>query len=244
MNTETRSVSSTKEKKNNNKNKKKKKERLNNFAYDFVKVTGAIPTVIALRPRILKPYGRCKVKGGFLISANHCSFLDPIVILCSFWSRRVYSLATKDLFSTKTKAFFFNCVNCIPVDKENFSLNSFHAVVRRLKGGKVVAIFPEGQINVGSADMSAFKSGAILMANTANVPIVPLYIAPPRKWYHRRVTVLGSPVDVRQMCGLRPSVTELDAVSKYLHERENELKEFYYSKYPEARPSEKSTEDA
>jgi 1-acyl-sn-glycerol-3-phosphate acyltransferase len=117
-------------------------------------------------------------------------------------------------------------------------------VVKRLKGGKVVAIFPEGQVTVGSADVGAFKSGAILMANTANVPIVPLYLAPPRKWYHRRVAVLGSPVNVREMCGLRPSVTELDEVSKYLHERENELKEFYYSKYPEARSSEKSTEDA
>ena len=242
MNTKTRSVSSTKETKNN-KGKKKKEKRLNNFAYDFVKVTGAIPTVIALRPRILKPYGRYKVKGGFLISANHCSFLDPIVILCAFWSRRVYSLATKDLFSTKTKAFFFNCVNCIPVDKENFSLNSFHAVVKRLKGGKVVAIFPEGQINVGSADMSAFKSGAILMANTANVPIVPIYIAPPRKWYHRRVVVLGQPVNIREICGLRPSMAALDEVSQYLHEREDELKDFYYSKYPEVAPSDKTTEE-
>lgn len=242
MNTETRSVSSTKETKNNK--KKKKKARESHFAYDFVKVTGALPTLIALRPRILKPYGRCKLKGGFLASANHCSFLDPVMILCSFWSRRIYSLATKDLYSTKLKAFFFERMHCIEVDKDNFSLNSFHAVVKKLKAGKVVAIFPEGQITVGSSDVGAFKSGAILMANTANVPIVPLYIAPPRKWYHRRVVVLGSPVNVREMCGLRPSMTELDEVSRYLHEREDELKKFYYSKYPEAMPSEKITEDA
>lgn len=214
-----------------------------NFAYDFVKVTGALPTLIALRPRILRPYGRLKQKGGFLVSANHCSFLDPIIILCAIWSRRIYSLATKDLYSSRLKAFFFEMAHCIQVDKDNFSLNSFHAVVKRLKAGKVVAIFPEGQINVGSSEGSAFKSGAILMANTAGVPIVPLYIAPPRKWYHRRVAVLGEPVNIREMCGLRPSMTELDEVSRYLKEREQELRSFYYSKYPEAEPSKNISED-
>lgn len=233
----------SKEKQNKNTKAKKAKKRDGNFAYDFVKVTGALPTLVALRPRILRPYGRLKQKGGFLASANHCSFLDPVMIFCAIWSRRVYSLATKDLYSSRLKAFFFEKMHCIQVDKDNFSLNSFHAVVKHLKAGKVVAIFPEGQINVGSSEGSAFKSGAILMANTAGVPILPLYIAPPRKWYHRRVVVLGEPVNIREMCGLRPSMTELDEVSRYLKEREQELRSFYYSKYPEVKPSEKTKEE-
>ena len=74
---------------------KKNKYHQSHFAYDFVKVTGAIPAMIWLRPRIIrtgsmKPTG---IKGGMLISSNHVSFVDPVLILCVFWNRRIYSLA-------------------------------------------------------------------------------------------------------------------------------------------------------
>ena len=213
--------------KNNLKNKKKKITVGDNFLYDFVKVTGSIPTLIWMRPKILHFGKKHKIKGGFMASANHCSFVDPILIHCVFWKRRMYSLATKDLYTTKLRTWFFNRMHCIQVDKENFSLNSFHEVTRQLKRGKMVSIYPEGQLNRGSQEMLAFKSGVILMAHSARVPIVPVYLVPPGRWYQRRAAVVGEPIDVRALCGDMPTVDDLNRAGDYVHQKEEELKEFY-----------------
>jgi 1-acyl-sn-glycerol-3-phosphate acyltransferase len=166
-----------------------------------------------------------------MISANHSSFIDPFAILATFWHRRVFSLATKDLYDTPKKRFIFESMRCIKVDKENFSLDSFHEVTRRLKSGKVICIFPEGQINFESNDILAFKTGVILMAHTAGVPIVPIYLAPVGKWYERRVTVVGQPINIREICGFMPTIDDLNRAGDIVRAKEQELKEFYYSKY-------------
>ena len=46
-------------------------------------------------------------------------------------------------------------MHCIQVDKENFSMDSFHEVIRRLKDDKVVLIFPEGQVNRNEKEILA-----------------------------------------------------------------------------------------
>ena len=158
---------------------------------------------------------------------NHCSFIDPIVIHCLFWKRRIYSLATKDLYDTKLKAWLFHHMHCIQVDKQNFSLDSFHEVTLQLKRGKIVSIFPEGQMNYAPENMLAFKSGIVLMAHKAKVPILPVYLVPPENWHQRRVAVIGEPIDIRSLCGMIPTMDELNRAADYIHEKEEELKQFY-----------------
>lgn len=198
-----------------------------NFLYDFVKITGAPPMFIYMRPKILKTNKKQTYKGGFMVSANHFSFLDPILVHFALCKRRLYSLATKDIYDTKLKQFFFKQMHCIQVDKENFSIDSFHEVVRQLKKGKVVSIFPEGQVNFTSSEILTFKTGVALMAHTANVPILPVYLAPQEKWYHRRVAVVGEFINVRDICGPRPTTESFNKVCEVLREKENELKDFY-----------------
>ena len=216
---------------NNKKKQKKKGEGYDYFLYDFAKVTGIVPLLLWIRPKVYYPNGRPKIKGGYMISSNHSSFIDPFAILATFWHRRVFSLATKDLYETPVKRWIFENMRCIKVDKENFSLDSFHEVTRRLKSGKVICIFPEGQINFESNDLLAFKSGVILMAHSANAPIVPTYLAPVGKWYERRVIVVGQPINIREICGFMPTVDDLNRAADAVHSKEQELREFYYSKY-------------
>ena len=216
---------------NSNLNNKKKKPKENsNFLYDFVKITGAIPALLWMRPKVITPSGAKRPKGGYMISANHCTLLDPIFILCAFPTRRVHSLATKDLYKNRWLSWFLPRMHCIQVDKENFSLDSFHEVVRRLKANKVVCIYPEGQVNRNAEEMMTFKSGVILMAHRAKVPIVPVYLVPPGKWYQRRVAIVGDPIDVRALCGDFPTEEDMNHASAYVHQKEKELKEFYEKK--------------
>ncbi|MBE6595743.1 MAG: 1-acyl-sn-glycerol-3-phosphate acyltransferase [Ruminococcaceae bacterium] len=216
---------------NSKKNSRSKKDSpFHHFLYDFVKITGSIPALIWMRPRVIYPGEKQCLKGGILVCSNHCTFVDPILLHCVFWQRRIYSLATKDLYCTKLRKWFFSRVHCIQVDKENFSVNSFHEVIHRLNQGRMVSIFPEGEVNRAPEELLAFKSGAILMAHRAKVPILPLYIVPGRRWYQRRLVLIGDPIDVRELCGAIPTVEDIHRAGDYVHQMELQLQEYYQTK--------------
>ena len=202
-----------------------------NFWYDFVKVTGFLPTLLWIRPKVIRRSGKCP-KGGVLISSNHPTFLDPIILLASIRERRLHSMATTDLFSSRFKAFMFSRMHCIPVDKNNFSMTTFHEVVDRLKNGKAVVVFPEGQVNRdGGQEIRAFKSGVILMAHRANAPVLPVYIVRREKWYKPQYVITGEPFDVRAAIGLIPTMEQVDKVCEILREKELELKRYFEETY-------------
>lgn len=211
--------------------KQKKKKGPGNFCFDFVKITGAIPTLLWLRPKVYRPFGKNKMKGGVMISANHRSYLDPIIMITVFAGRRIHCVATKDLFDSKLKRAFFTRMLCIEVDTENFGLSAFHEITDRLNSGKAVVIFPEGQINNEKPDsMLTFKSGVTLMAHKSGVPILPTYIVRREKWYQRQRVVVGEPIDVRAALGKMPTIEELNSFSELLRKKELELKEYYESR--------------
>ncbi len=207
--------------------KQKKKKRKSNFLYDFVKITGALPILLWLRPKTVymgkgkKP----KMKGG-LVCANHTNLTDPILLLCAFWKRRPHFLATTELYSSKLKRFFFSRMHCIPVDKQNFNMDSLHLVCEELKEGKTVVIFPEGTVDHNGDEIIEFKSGALLMAHLADVSIIPMYLVPAKKWYHRRVALLGEPIRIRELCPL-PSMPAIEQAGERLRETVLQLKNDY-----------------
>ncbi len=212
----------------NLKGKPKKKGLFYNFCYDFVKFTGALPILLWLRPKIYRPFGTKTPKGGVLITANHRSLIDPVTVHTAFPWRRLHCLATKELYNTKLKSAFFNRMHCIMVDKENFSLASFHEVEEQLRSGHAVLIFPEGGLNHDKEDtIHAFKSGAVLMAHKAGAPILPIYIVKREKWYERQRIVIGEPFDVRSETGRLPSMTQLTEASETLRKKEIELCEYF-----------------
>lgn len=208
--------------------KKPKTVKESRFFQDFVKITGSLPGLIWMRPKLyyVGDKKKCRVKKGVLIAPNHSSFFDPVMVYCTFWWRRLNFLVTKDLYKNEFFSWMITTVGCIQVDKENFSIQSMHAVVDRLKAGKAVVIFPEGQVNFREQSKE-YKSGAVLMAKLAGVPIQPVHIVPGRKWYQRRVALIGEPIDISNMCSRFPTVDELQKVSDYIRSQELALAEYY-----------------
>ena len=199
-----------------------------NFCYDFVYVTGALPALLWLRPKVHYPYGKPDKKGAGRGLSNHRTMIDPILVQMAFPFRRMNSIATKDLFSSPAKERFFTLMHCIKIDKNNFSTSSFHEIVKRLGEKKLVVIFPEGEVHVKSGEeILAFKSGAVLMAHRAGAPAIPLYVAEKKKWYHRQHMVMGQAVDVRELLGKIPTVDAIAAASVTLREKEVELQAYY-----------------
>ncbi len=201
----------------------------NGFFYYFAKITGA-PMLLWIRHKVIYKGDKPKFKNAMLC-ANHKNFLDPIIIQCVYWYKDLAFLASTDVFDSRFKNAFFSRTNCIPVDKSNFSMDSFHAVCDVLSKGRAVIIFPEGGLNKSESDeFKAFKSGAVLMAHKTESPIIPIYIAPREKWYHRYVVVIGEAIYPREICGERPNMKKLNELSELIREKEEELMELYEEK--------------
>ena len=193
--------------------------------YDFTKLTAALPGLLWMRPKWIfeNDAAKKRLRGGYLLIANHAGFFDPIYLMFAIWYRRHRFICGKEFFDSKA-AWLFRGFGCIPVDRQNFGIDSLRQITGALRAGSIVSLFPEGHINDGSGQMAAFKSGMVLMALQGKAPIVPIYLDPPAHWYNRLRLVIGEPIDVIARYGSRPSMPQIEEIVSLLQSKEEELK--------------------
>ena len=80
--------------------------------------------------------------GPVILASNHESFLDPPLVGVVH-DEEVYYLARKTLF-TGFGAWLYPRLNSIPVDQERPDMTSLKTVIKVLKQGEKIVIFPEG----------------------------------------------------------------------------------------------------
>ena len=197
-----------------------------NIVIDFIRVTGAIPTLLLLRPKktFASEKAKEKIRGGALIIANHTEFIDPVYLMTVFWYRRHHFIASEEIMDSGAGGFFRAC-GCIRIDRNNVTMNTMREITDRLKSGEVVSMFPQGRISVDEEADAGFKSGMILMAIRSGAPIVPVYVEPRKGFFSRLKVVIGERVSVTDLYGERPTFAEIDAAAKLLYEREKQLKD-------------------
>ena len=171
---------------------------------------------------------KTRYKKGVLVVSNHLLYSDPMVLHCTFWNRRIHFVVMKELMNTKIKKWFYHNCGCIPINREKFSLSSLREITEMLKGGNMIAIFPEGHVTLSTDNpMLNFKSGAALMAYQSNVPIVPVYREIRKSIWKRQRVVIGEPIDIKEKFGPVIGMVEIEKVTQYLFDKEQELKEKY-----------------
>ncbi|QQE78407.1 1-acyl-sn-glycerol-3-phosphate acyltransferase [Alicyclobacillus sp. SO9] len=143
--------------------------------------------------------------GGFLLVANHSSFMDHFVvatILKQYRQSRVYYLTKKEAFIHPLSRMWHLSVGCIPLNRESADTAAFRMVLKYLSEGKIVCIYPEGTRSP-TGMMLRGKSGAVKLALLGKVPIVPVglngtfdilpkYRLVPR--LHRATVEIGVPI--------------------------------------------------
>lgn len=113
-------------------------------------------------------------EGPVLVASNHQSYLDPPLIGNLYQDEMVY-LARKTLFKKGFFEWLYNQWNAIPVDQERPDMASLKTIIRKLKNGWRVILFPEGARSYdGSIGEAA--SGIGLVAVKAGAPIQPVRI--------------------------------------------------------------------
>lgn len=99
-------------------------------------------------------------KGALVVAANHCSFIDPLILGVTV-PRRVVFLVTSSVYYLPFYRPFMWLFGCIPVHEGSVNVEAIHAALAALRRGQVVGIFPEG----GLADDGRMKEGAIGVAS-------------------------------------------------------------------------------
>ena len=115
-------------------------------------------------------------RGGAVIVANHCSYLDPPVMGGANSRRVVHFLARDTLFSNPIAKWFFPRVGVIALDRTKGDLGALKKAIATLKDGKVLGLFPEGTRSP-DGQMRAAKGGIGFLIAKGNVPVVPLHIS-------------------------------------------------------------------
>ena len=146
-----------------------------------------------------REHARPHAQGGLLIVSNHLSFLDPPMVACAM-EREIFFLARKTLFKKNGFGWLITSLNSIPVDQDKPDMNGLRIIIKRLKEGHAVLLFPEGARSLDGT-LQAGAPGAGLVAAKAGVPILPVrlfgsYEAYPRGTAERPATFRRHPLRI------------------------------------------------
>src|SRR5471030_3152959 len=110
-------------------------------------------------------------KGGCFIVSNHVSFMDPTTVGWAV-AREIYYLGRKSLFKPPFWSWFLPICNVLPIDRDANDISGLRRIIRMLKEGHAILLFPEGTRSPDGT-LQAAEPGAGLIAIKAGVPILP-----------------------------------------------------------------------
>jgi 1-acyl-sn-glycerol-3-phosphate acyltransferase len=116
--------------------------------------------------------------GGLLLAANHISHFDPFLISLAF-RRKIDWMTMAEFFRFRIVGFLLRAVDAFSADRDRADQKTIRTAIERLKGGRVVGLFPEGGIRDGARSLlegAPLRPGAATLAHIAGVPIVPCVI--------------------------------------------------------------------
>lgn len=113
-------------------------------------------------------------EGAFLMLGNHQSFLDPIFFGGPI-SRRVRFVARATLSKGRFAKAIMNLCNTIPINRGKADLTAIKEIIRSLKAGYGVSLFPEGT-RCKDGRITALKPGFAFLTRKNPCPIIPVVV--------------------------------------------------------------------
>ncbi len=156
----------------------------------------------------IRVVNRPKDPGGYVLAANHSSFLDPIFLGSSCY-RRVHFMMTVIACRSALMGWFYRVMRAIPVEMRGGNRDALRAARAVLERGEVLGIFPEGGISRDGGLLRG-NPGAVSLGLAGGVPIIPVALVgaheafPPGRAIPRlkKVSVVfGEPIDVGSIEG-------------------------------------------
>lgn len=160
------------------------------FIIGFAK---ALIAVMRWRPTVLGGEN-IPAKGGAVIALNHIGYLDFVFAGYTAIPRKrlVRFMAKKEVFDKAGVGWLMRAMKHIPVDRFGDPADSLRDAVGRLKSGQLVGMFPEGTISPSFVPREG-KSGAVRMAQQAEVPLIPMAV-----WGTQRIITKWRPKNFKR----------------------------------------------
>jgi len=112
-------------------------------------------------------------EGGIIVATNHLSRVDIPVLFLTPTRPDITALVADKYKSYPLFKFIVETAGCIWIDRSKADFSAFRAALDVLKQGLALGISPEGTRST-TGKLLEGKSGTILIADRAKVPIVPV----------------------------------------------------------------------
>ena len=140
-----------------------------NIFYNLAKLLARV----FFRMRVVHPE-RMVESGPLILAVNHTSFFDPpLAGICS--RRGVYYLARKTLLKWPFFGPLFPAMNVIPVERDGNDMSALREVIKKIKDGNGVVLFPEGTRSKDGNIQPARAGIGFVIAKTG-APVLPMRI--------------------------------------------------------------------
>jgi 1-acyl-sn-glycerol-3-phosphate acyltransferase len=123
-----------------------------------------------------KVYGRENFieEGAAIFASNHQSYLDPpcIGMACR---KEIYYLTRNTLYQRPLIGPLLKRLNTVPVDRDRGDVSSIKAIIRLLRTGHRVIIFPEGTRS-SDGNLQPARAGLGMIIAKTLAPVVPIRV--------------------------------------------------------------------
>lgn len=151
-------------------------------------------------------------EGRGIVSSNHFSLMDPIVI-AAFLPRKVNYMAKEELFSNRLFALFLNKVGVFPVKRDGADISAIRTALKILNNGEIFGIFPEGTRSKPGEVLKA-KPGSAMIAIKSQSPVIPVAVMGNYKPFSKVRIVIGEPMDLSGYYGKKIHTDEYQKLSQ------------------------------
>jgi 1-acyl-sn-glycerol-3-phosphate acyltransferase len=139
--------------------------------YGFLRILFLAIGKLCFRYRVV---GEVPKSGGFIVAANHASYLDIPFLGCGL-GRRAWYLGRSDLFPVPGFKAICQWLGWIPLRTGRLDRDAFGKAVSLIKAGKIVVIFPEGSRSLDGRLQFPKPGIGVIVAQTG-CPVVPAYL--------------------------------------------------------------------
>jgi len=136
------------------------------------------------------------LQGGFLVTTNHVSLLDPILVFIIIPRKDVTALVAKKHQKNPLFRWVVDSVSGIWLNREEPDAHAIRAARELLQNGGVLGISPEGTRS-HNGSLIPPKTGAAYLAEIAHVPVIPVAITGTHNGILRAFTLQRPHITVR-----------------------------------------------
>lgn len=191
--------------------------------YRFLRVILRPIQMLVWPTKVIGAENAKKVKGA-LFTCNHYSKMDSMIPYFVLFKKEAHALAKYELFTNPVAGWFLHKMGAIPVRRGEADIESVKQVLRVLKDGKQLLIFPEGTRNKeGTQQMAEFKTGTARFAIKAKVPVVPMIYYQSPKAFRKNWLYVGEPFSLEEFYGAR-TIDENHAATEVIKEKMDETR--------------------